>query len=192
METVINKFKMWQRTSWPYWVYSKTVFTLQPYRDDTFEATQIVPNLWVGDIRSPCNKDSLKENNIEMIVSAVYGAKAHHPFHFNYEKANLRDVENENIIGEIERLLPQIREEITRGKGVLVHCMQGASRSASIVAAYLMKYHSMESEEAINFMKSKRSCVNPNEGYREQLKQLEEKYSKESKNYANDNNKKYK
>jgi dual specificity phosphatase 12 len=174
MDTTIEKFRMWQRSSWPYWLYAKTMFALQPYRDDTFEATQIVENLWVGDIRSPCNKESLKENNIEMIVSAVYGAMAHHPFHFTYEKANLRDTEDENILDEIVRLLPEIRSQIVRGKGVLVHCMQGASRSVTIVTAYLIKYHNMKSEEALAFMKSKRSCVNPNQGYRDQLKIFEE------------------
>jgi len=175
MESTIRKFKMWQRSSWPYWLYAKAVFALQPYRDDTFEATQIVENLWVGDIRSPCNKNSLKENNIDMIVSAVYGATAHHPFDFNYEKANLRDVTNENILGEIDRLLPEIRKEILDCKGVLVHCMQGASRSVTIVAAYLIKYHEMKAEEALRFMKRKRSCVNPNQGYRDQLSTFAEK-----------------
>jgi hypothetical protein len=174
MESTFEKFKMWQRSSWPYWLYAKAIFALQPYRDDTFEATQIVDNLWVGDIRSPCNKDSLKENNIDMIVSAVYGAMAHHPFDFTYEKANLRDTENENILDEIVRLLPEIRSQILQGKGVLVHCMQGASRSVTIVAAYLIKYHNMKWEDALTLMKSKRSCVNPNQGYRDQLKMFEE------------------
>ena len=122
METTIEKFKIWQRSSWPYWLYAKTMFALQPYRDDTFEATQIIDGLWVGDIRSPCNKASLKEHNIDMIVSAVYGATAHHPFEFNYEKANLRDMDNENILSEIERLLPEIRKCILEGRGTLIHC----------------------------------------------------------------------
>ena len=169
MESTIRKFKIWQRSSWPYWLYAKAMFALQPYRDDTFEATQIIENLWVGDIRSPCNKHSLKENNIDMIVSAVYGATAHHPFEFTYERANLRDVSDENILDEIDRLLPEIRAELVNGQGVLVHCMQGASRSVTIVAAYLIKYYNMSAEEALTFMKRKRSCVNPNRGYREQL-----------------------
>jgi predicted protein tyrosine phosphatase len=169
MSSALEKFKIWQRSSWPYWIYAKLMFLAQPYRDDTFEATQIISNLWVGDIRSPCNKESLKEHNIEMIVSAVYGASAHHPFDFDYEKANLRDMEGENILEEIIRLLPLIRETILQDKGVLVHCIQGASRSATIVAAYLIQYEHMGAEEALEYMKRKRSCVNPNQSYREQL-----------------------
>ena len=173
MEATIETFKTWQRSSWPYWLYAKALFALQPYRDDTFEATQIVENLWVGDIRSPCNKEYLQENNIDMIVSAVHGATAHHPFNFNYEKAKLRDVPNENIIIEINRLLPIIHEELSKKKGVLVHCIKGASRSVTIVAAYMIKYHNMTAEKALIFMKKKRSCVNPNEGYRKQLIEYE-------------------
>jgi protein-tyrosine phosphatase len=169
-KTVMRKFKMWQRSSWPYWLYAKTVFALQPYRDDTFEATQIVPNLWVGDRRSPCNEESLKANNIDMIVSAVYGATAYHPFEFKYEKADLRDVASENILSEIDRLLPEIRQQVKSNHGVLIHCMEGKSRSVTIAAAYLIKYHHMSDKEALKYMKEKRSCVNPNQGYLDQLR----------------------
>jgi len=155
------------------------MFAIQPYRDDTFEATQIIENLWVGDIRSPCNKQSLIDNNIDTIISAVYGATAQHPFSFNYEKANLRDVSYENIIDEFDRLLPKIREQVDKGNGVLVHCMQGASRSVTIVAAYLIKYHSMGAKDALIFMKKKRSCVNPNKGYRVQLDEYEKRVKAE-------------
>ena len=180
MEATFEKFKVWQRSSWPYWLYAKAMFAIQPYRDDTFEATQIIKNLWVGDIRSPCNKQSLIDNNIDTIISAVYGATAQHPFSFNYEKANLRDVSYENIIDEFDRLLPKIREKVENGNGVLVHCMQGASRSVTIVAAYLIKYHNMSGEDALVFMKNKRSCVNPNEGYRVQLEEYEERVKAEN------------
>ncbi len=179
MKATPNRFQMWQRSSWPYWIYAKCMFTIQPYRDDTFEATQIIPNLWVGDIRSACNESSLKENNIDMIISAVYGAIAHYPFKFKYEKADLRDLGNENIIGEIDRLLPRIRDEINQNKGVLIHCMQGASRSVTIAAAYLIRYHNMLAAEALEFMKRKRSCVNPNKGYRNQLRTYEDMIFKE-------------
>ena len=180
MDTTFEQFKIWQRSSWLYWLYAKFTFASQPYRDDTFEATQIVENLWVGDKRSPCNEDSLKENNIHMIISVVLGATAYFPFDFKYEKADLRDMDGENILDEIDRLLPIIREEIENGRGVLVHCMQGASRSATVVAAYLVKYHDMTAEGALEFMKKKRSCVNPNHGYREQLVIFEDKILKEN------------
>ena len=63
--------------------------------------------------------------------------------------------------------------------------MQGASRSATIAAAYLIKYRGMGAEEALQFMKEKRSCVNPNQGYRDQLKLFEEKVLEEKEQLGN-------
>lgn len=180
MDTPFEQFKIWQRSSWLYWVYAKLTFASQPYRDDTFEATQIVENLWVGDKRSPCNEDSLKNNNINMIITVVLGATAYFPFDFKYEKADLRDMDGENILDEITRLLPIIRDEIENNRGVLVHCMQGASRSVTVVAAYLIKYHDMSADTALEFMKKKRSCVNPNQGYRDQLDLFEQHVRREN------------
>lgn len=169
----LDKIKVWPRKSWPYYLYSRAVFMSQPYRDSTFEATQIIENLWVGDIRSPCDKKSLKDRNIHMIVSAVHGASAYHPFDFHYINADLRDLEDENILTEIRRILPMIHNCIVNGKGVLVHCMKGASRSATITAAYLIKYKNMTTDGALKYMTDKRSCVNPNEGYVQQLRNFE-------------------
>lgn len=53
---------------------------------------------------------------------------------------------------------------------VLVHCNAGVSRSASIVIAYLMRYHRMTFEMAYNLVKSKRECIQPNAGFMKQLR----------------------
>ena len=52
---------------------------------------------------------------------------------------------------------------------VLVHCKHGQSRSASIVAAWLIATQGMTVEEAITYLKSCRPKVNPNLGFRMQL-----------------------
>ena len=51
--------------------------------------------------------------------------------------------------------------------------MAGASRSATIVIAYLMWIKKMKYEDALNFVISKRPIVYPNDGFREQLKMFE-------------------
>ena len=56
---------------------------------------------------------------------------------------------------------------------VLVHCSQGASRSATIVIAYLMWSKKMPYKEALEFVKKKRSVIRPNPGFKAQLELFE-------------------
>ncbi|GJJ11359.1 hypothetical protein Clacol_005591 [Clathrus columnatus] len=69
---------------------------------------------------------------------------------------------------------------------ILVHCWKGVSRSPSIVAAYFIKTHffsslssphihtsNMTAEKAVDFIRSKRPCVRPNQGFMRQLRQYE-------------------
>ena len=51
--------------------------------------------------------------------------------------------------------------------------MAGASRSATIVIAYLMWTKKMKYQEALDFVKKKRFIVFPTYGFREQLKMFE-------------------
>jgi len=171
--------KVWARNEWIYYYYAKLKSSLQKYIDDTFEATQIIDNLWVGSISSSCNREMLHKYKIETIISAFLGSTASFPYDFNYERAKLRDVVDENIMEDFNRLLSIIHTELMNGKGVLVHCILGKSRSVSIVAAYLIKYRNMSRDEAIEFIRNKRSQIDPNPGYMTSLKEFEEEVRKE-------------
>jgi atypical dual specificity phosphatase len=59
---------------------------------------------------------------------------------------------------------------------VLVHCLAGMSRSATIVCAYLLATTSMNTQETISFVRSKRSIIQPNYGFEKQLKAWEAKH----------------
>jgi atypical dual specificity phosphatase len=59
---------------------------------------------------------------------------------------------------------------------VLVHCLAGMSRSASIVCAYLLATTPMNTEETINFVRKRRRIIQPNYGFVKQLKSWEAKH----------------
>lgn len=180
MNTVLNKFNVsslsdWGRSSWPYWIYAKCLYTYQGYKKNVFEATKILDGgLWVGNLCSVFDKEELKNNGIDTVVTAVYGAKAPYPFDFNYQRANLMDKEGEDIIGEFDRLLPIIHQDLMSGKGVILTCVEGRSRSVSLCAAYMIKHHGYSVDEALEYIKERRSCIKPNEGYVRQLREFEE------------------
>eukprot|EP01017_Pseudomicrothorax_dubius_P009562 TRINITY_DN13274_c0_g1_i1.p1 TRINITY_DN13274_c0_g1~~TRINITY_DN13274_c0_g1_i1.p1 ORF type:complete len:199 (-),score=13.95 TRINITY_DN13274_c0_g1_i1:153-749(-) len=75
-------------------------------------------------------------------------------------------------------------EEGRRKGTVLVHCMWGASRSPTAVIAYLMRYHGYTFEKGYKFVRKKRNCVFPNEGFIAQLERYE-KLLKQSKGLQN-------
>jgi hypothetical protein len=59
--------------------------------------------------------------------------------------------------------------------GVLIHCMAGISRSVSILTYYLMKKYNLDYDTAILMVKKNRSIANPNDSFKQQLKNYHQK-----------------
>jgi protein-tyrosine phosphatase len=93
-----------------------------------------------------------------------------HPEPVNYHFVFINDHEDEPIELEFKECIKFINQ--TEGP-VLVHCMAGISRSATIVIAYLMSERKMSYAEAYNHVKEKRRIIRPNSGFRRQLKSFE-------------------
>ncbi|KAI3363142.1 hypothetical protein L3Q82_011797 [Scortum barcoo] len=55
---------------------------------------------------------------------------------------------------------------------VLVHCVMGRSRSATLVLAYVMMKHSLSVVDAIEHVRQRR-CILPNHGFLKQLRALD-------------------
>ena len=50
------------------------------------------------------------------------------------------------------------------------------SRSASLVIAYIMQTYGMDFKSALNYVQQRRFCVQPNDGFEQQLKEFEPIY----------------
>lgn len=93
-----------------------------------------------------------------------------HPDPIEYLFVFIEDHEDEPIHTEFKDCI----DFINRIDGpVLVHCMAGISRSATIVIAYLMKERGMDYADAYNYVKERRRIINPNSGFKIQLRQFE-------------------
>ncbi|CAD8088871.1 unnamed protein product [Paramecium sonneborni] len=66
-------------------------------------------------------------------------------------------------------------ENQTKKTNVLVHCYAGISRSAAILAAYLMQKYNWTINQALIHLQSKRKIVSPNPGFMLQLQDFQTK-----------------
>lgn len=56
---------------------------------------------------------------------------------------------------------------------MLVHCWAGVSRSTTIVISFLMAEHGMSLNDATEHVRKQRWFINPNPGFKNQLKRYE-------------------
>ena len=134
---------------------------------------QITEKIYLGDYTSANNIPELKEEGITKILTVMdYDDgqnEKYDPNEFTHLKFNVCDDEYQNIIQYFGECLNYIKE---KDEKVLVHCMAGASRSATIVIAYLMWKEKKSVHDELNFVNSKR-FIFPNPGFLSQLKTFE-------------------
>jgi atypical dual specificity phosphatase len=84
----------------------------------------------------------------------------------------------DNPFAELAAHLPGSTAFITNAlldpnANVLVHCVQGISRSASVVCAFLMSMYGWSPSQAVAYVKAKRWIAEPNFGFVAQLHEYE-------------------
>lgn len=88
------------------------------------------------------------------------------------------DDTDENLFIYLDDVATVIHYVSKRGGRTLVHCMAGASRSCTMILAYLIKYQEYTLKNAFCYLKSLRPCCRPNMAFFEQLIRYETFYRK--------------
>lgn len=121
----------------------------------------ILDQLYLGNLVSSHDEQFLKEHNIGAILNCTV-KEEFHPYFLNKSKFRI-DVEDsrtpENVAkfgSKLYDAVSFIEDEINNGHIVYVHCYWGLMRSATVVAAYLIKRYQYTPSEAIAFVKQKR------------------------------------
>lgn len=128
--------------------------------------------LFLGDIFDANNPNFLTINNIRTIVCVAADATIKNDNkNIDIYKYNLYDDHD----CDISQYFDEITQLISNKDIVLVNCMAGVSRSATIILVYLMRYYEANLKEAFKYVKSKRSQICPNKKFVEYLIQEEKK-----------------
>lgn len=131
------------------------------------EIDQIEENLFLGNADAQIDKENLKNMGITQIVVVGKELEILHPLDFIYLHIKINDFPFEDLTPYFEEVFKFIDE----GKNTFIHCLQGKSRSASYVLAYLMRKKKISFEDAFSFVSQKRN-IQPNPGFINQLKQF--------------------
>eukprot|EP00523_Entomoneis_sp_CCMP467_P018120 CAMPEP_0168815646 /NCGR_PEP_ID=MMETSP0726-20121227/6312_1 /TAXON_ID=265536 /ORGANISM="Amphiprora sp., Strain CCMP467" /LENGTH=393 /DNA_ID=CAMNT_0008867875 /DNA_START=1 /DNA_END=1182 /DNA_ORIENTATION=+ len=113
----------------------------------------------------------LAAEGIGGIVNCTKMIPCHHRTHgIKYCQVAINDVAAADLITYLPGGTKFIRAALQELKvSVLVHCMAGVSRSASVVLAYLIEYEEMTLQEAYVHVKQLRPLIFPNDGFFAQL-----------------------
>ena len=121
----------------------------------------IIPNLYLGNIKSANDIHFLKENNIQTIINCT----ENEPFHEYFDdkskyRLNINDSRETHNINrfkeQIFEIIDLIDDSIINNKPVYVHCYWGLMRSATVIASYLIKKYKLSSKDAITLVKEQR------------------------------------
>lgn len=146
-----------------------------------FEASEIFKGLFLGSWLDADSIEELKNRNVKRVLNVAEECPVSSSCQkgiadgaIKVMKLDLRDHSDEDIASHFSDALRFMHEGIVRNEGVLVHCRQGVSRSATIVLAYLMEYGAKDANgqstpmtyaAAFDYVKEKRPFISPNLGF---------------------------
>jgi len=155
-----------------YYVYAKTYSYLNSYAEPGKDMTKIADELYISDFPTATNKKYLEKEGITHIITCIYGVSPYFPDTFIYKNIPLIDSPNEDIFQYFDPINKYIDDAINNQNGkILCHCICGASRSATILASYIIYKGKgqVNVDDALKYLKQKRKIVDPNPGYKKQL-----------------------
>lgn len=116
-----------------------------------YPAKQVRPyKLWIGSERDSEDAGAALKHNVGLIVNCTRDIPFTVPG-VKHVRVPLHDspAETSTFLRHFAKAVGAIDEHLQKGDTVLVHCFAGISRSASVVAAYLMLREGLTPREAI-------------------------------------------
>jgi len=131
--------------------------------------------LFLGSCQVSNDERLLRSYGITLVINVTLEVPVSGFHGISYMRVKVIDSPESEISKHFDQITERIEEERRHGGKVLVHCVAGISRSASVVLAYLMKYQHMRLVDAHAYVKARRQFVRPNWGFWKQLIEYERK-----------------
>ena len=123
------------------------------------------------------DSESFEKNGITHVVNcaADYSQDYHIEKGIKYKSYHLKDHVREDISCVFYDAIEFMQEAKKAGGRVYVHCVQGISRSSTIIIAYKIFTEGISYQEAYEQVKARRACANPNMTFIAQLVQFQKR-----------------
>ena len=123
-------------------------------------AVEIIPHLWLGNIKASRNGDFLRTYKVNCIINCTKNFDFHDEALLpNTQKIRIAvsdtgtEDANKALYSLLDKAVTYIQRQLVKGNTVLVHCYAGKQRSPAIVAAYLMKCCDWPVDKVLALMK---------------------------------------
>ncbi len=133
---------------------------------------EIIPGLFLSAYADTINKHDLFALGITHVIN-LSQIPSKHSNSFQVYEINVSDYPETDISQYFTQTSRFITNSLIYQKKVLVYCFWGMSRSVSIVVAFLIKKRHMSFQDAMELVKEKRPCAEPNSGFIEQLQAID-------------------
>ncbi len=122
-------------------------------------ADQIIPNVWLGNLKAAHDETFLKNANIQVVFNATKDAPFHPSIRRRYRVPvddNLEEQEIRNMELWAYETVYKLIKEYKEGRPILIHCHAGMQRSPAITAMFLMALFRMSADQAKAYIRNKR------------------------------------
>ncbi|KAA6404216.1 MAG: putative mitogen-activated protein kinase phosphatase [Streblomastix strix] len=147
---------------------------------------EIIPSLFLGGWKGTYIFQLLDEMKIDLVINCSvetnYGLRSGQDRQFI--QLQMHDIATQQA--PLDKGVELIDKALNEGKRVFVHCQMGISRSATIVAAYLIWKYKLSAINALTVIQTQRHCIRPNDGFLKQLCKWELKVMEDSKQIQKD------
>ena len=144
---------------------------------------EILPNLWLGNIRAATSPQWLGEKGIKCVFNCTKDIPFVPTIQRQYRVPvddNLQAEEIRNLELWSYEVVFKLMREYKTGQPILVHCHAGMQRSAACMAMFLIVAKNMTPEQAIRYIKERRPIAfTPGVNFKQSIEGFYDSYQRE-------------